>query len=105
VDGGPVLLRASGEHRNLVCIDTAAGAGWASGLAAQGIVYSNASIGFKGSLKVVCVQRGSVWSLTLSDVPVLRPPFVNKDGANFGSYPDWRHGVGRPILPREEGVP
>jgi hypothetical protein len=83
---GYFVLRASGDHQNLFSIgpfDTIPTNIWAQG----------ASIGYRGDLKVVCVPKGSVWSVTLSDVPVDRPPFVNRDGANFGSYPDWRHGV------------
>jgi hypothetical protein len=99
---GRFVLRSERDIRNLFSIDTAAGAGWASGAS---VVCQNASFGYLGRLRVVCVQRGSVWALTLSDVPVDRPPRRNTDGANFGSFPDWRHGVGRPILPREQGVP
>jgi hypothetical protein len=54
-------------------------------------VLSNVSIGYRGSLQIVCVPTGSVWSLTLSDVTIVRAPRTYSDGANFGSYPDWWH--------------
>lgn len=42
--------------------------------AAATTLWINASVGFKGQLMVVCVPRGSTWSLTLSDVPNLKTP-------------------------------
>ena len=90
---GWFALKASGDHQCLVSIaltDTIPGKVWAQ----------NASIGYAGDLEVQCLPKGSTWSLTLSDAPLDRPPRLYSDKANFGSYPDWRHGVGRPILPQ-----
>jgi hypothetical protein len=66
---GRLVLRASRESRNLFCVDTDSGPGWATWRGDVAVVTENSSIGFRGNLKVVCVQRGSIWNLTLSDVP------------------------------------
>ena len=34
----------------------------------------NSSLSYRGALEVVCVPKGSQWSLTLSDVPNPRAP-------------------------------
>jgi hypothetical protein len=69
---GRFVLRGSGDFKDAVCIDTASGAGWAGHFTGGDSVLANASISYAGDLIVVCVQKGSVWTLTLSDVPVDR---------------------------------
>jgi hypothetical protein len=66
---GRFVLRGSGEFRNLCCIDAQGGGGWASHYGDTASVWSNASVGYRGELMVVCVPRGSIWELSLSDVP------------------------------------
>jgi hypothetical protein len=44
------------------------------------------SLGYRGDLMVVCVPKGSVWNLTLSDQPIVRAreqPFWNFSGSNY----------------------
>jgi hypothetical protein len=69
---GRFVLRASGEFRNLVCIDTQSDGGWASQYSSTASVWSNASVGYRGNLTIVCVPKGSVWEITLSDVPFVK---------------------------------
>ena len=70
---GRFVLRGSRDFKDLVCIDTASGAGWAGHASDRfSNVLTNASIGYAGDLRVVCVQKGSVWTLTLSDQPIDR---------------------------------
>jgi hypothetical protein len=61
------------------------------------VLISNASFPYAGRLIVQCIPKGSTWSVTLSDVPNVRAPARTPGWAPngaFGSYPDWRHGVG-----------
>jgi hypothetical protein len=47
----------------------------------------NRSESYRGGLVVVAVPKGSQWSLTLSDLPVVRqPPPVGAFGVSFGDY-------------------
>ena len=69
---GRFVLRASGEFRNLMCIDTQSDGGWASQYSSTAGVLTNASIGYRGELMVVCVPKGSVWEISLSDVPFVK---------------------------------
>ena len=48
--------------------------GWASHYADTADVLVNASVGYRGALMVVCVPRGSIWELSLSDIPYVRAP-------------------------------
>ena len=89
---GQFVLKASGDFQNLVSLAPA-------DVIPTGIWAQAASIAFRGALKVVCVPKGSTWSVTLSDVPVDRPP-RDSDKGNFGDYPSWRHSR-RPTVPRE----
>ena len=43
----------------------------------------NGSLGYRGDLIVVGVPKGSVWSLSLSDVPIVRAPHSNIGLHNF----------------------
>ena len=74
---GRLVLRASGEFRNLVCIDTQSDGGWASQYSQTASVLSNASVGYRGELMIVCVPKGSVWEISLSDVPYKAVPATN----------------------------
>jgi hypothetical protein len=69
---GRFVLRASGEFRNLVCIDAQGVGGWASHYGTVASVLESASIGYRGELMVVCCPKGSVWEITLSDVPFVK---------------------------------
>jgi hypothetical protein len=71
---GRFVLRGSGEFRNLVCIDAQGGGGWASHYGTTASVLTDASIGYRGELMIVCVPKLSIWELTLSDVPYVRKP-------------------------------
>jgi hypothetical protein len=76
---GYFVLRGSRDNRNLFAIapsDSLPSHVWARG----------ASIGYRGELKVICVPRGSEWSVTLSDVPVPRPPYVNRDVSGLAAH-------------------
>ncbi len=68
------VLRGTGDIRDLLCIDCQSGGGWASHYGHTSSVLADASYGYRGELEIVCVQRGSVWSLTLSDQPYVRAP-------------------------------
>jgi hypothetical protein len=62
----------------------------------QRILISNASFPYAGRLRIICVPKGSAWSVTLSDVPTVRAPSATPGWAPsgmWGSYPDYRHGV------------
>ena len=71
---GRFVLRASGEFRNFVCIDAQGVGGWASHYGTTASVLESASIGYRGELVVVCVPKGSVWEISLSDIPYVPPP-------------------------------
>ena len=66
---GRLVLRGSRDFRNLMCIDTQSGGGANRG--AENVLTS-ASIGYRGELMVVCVPKGSVWEIQLSDVPFVK---------------------------------
>ena len=67
---GRFVLRGSREFRNLVCIDTQSGGG-ANGGGYENVLLS-ASIGYWGELQIICIPKGSVWEITLSDVPFVK---------------------------------
>jgi hypothetical protein len=94
---GYLVLRGSRDLRDLVSASPQTGGGW--GPDGSGAMVINGSIAYHGQLQIVCVPRGSTFSVTLSDVENPRTPSSLPSG-NWGSYPDWRHGVGP--LPREE---
>jgi hypothetical protein len=78
------VLRGTKDIRDLCCIDTQSGGGAGGG--GFDSVWANASVAYTGELEVVCVPKGSTWSLQLSDVPNVRAP---RD-AGFGAYADNR---------------
>jgi hypothetical protein len=73
---GRLVLRGSRDIRDLICIDTQGGGGWASSWGHRDGVLTNSSLPFLGDLRIVCVPKGSIWELMLSDVPYVRtaPP-------------------------------
>jgi hypothetical protein len=73
---GRFVLRGSRDFRNLVCIDTQSDGGWASQYASTASVLESASLNYAGELMVVCVPRGSIWELSLSDIPYVRAPMT-----------------------------
>ena len=77
---GRFVLRGSGDVKDLVCIDTQHGGGWASHGGLGDIVWGDANIAHAGDLIVACVPRGSVWTVTLSDVPNPRAPLATPGG-------------------------
>ena len=82
---GRLQLRGERDIRDLFCIDTQAGGGWASGND-PAIVCEAASFGYRGGLKILCVPRGSEWEVELSDMPVARqlaPSSHNFVGSNY----------------------
>ena len=89
---GQFVLRASRDHQNLISIGP-------TDIVPTGIWAQAASIAYVGDLQVVCVPKGSTWSLTLSDTPIIRPP-RDSDKANYGDFPSWRHSQ-KPALPRD----
>ena len=71
---GHLVLRGSRDIRDLICIDTQHGGGWASHSNQNDGVLLNRSLPYAGDLQIVCVPRGSTWSITLSDIPYIPPP-------------------------------
>jgi hypothetical protein len=71
---GRLVLRGSRDYRNLMCIDTQSDGYWASQYGNTASVLNNASVSYPGELTVVCVPKGSVWEITLSDIPYVRAP-------------------------------
>jgi hypothetical protein len=65
------VLRGSRDFRNLFCIDTQGGG--ANGGGYENVLIS-ASIGYWGELQIICIPKGSVWEITLSDVPYKAAP-------------------------------
>jgi hypothetical protein len=63
---GYLQLRGSRDYRDLYC-NSPHSWGYLSKL-----LVGNQSLSYRGDLRVVCVPRGAVFSLTLSDVPNLR---------------------------------
>ena len=69
---GRLVLRGSRDIRDLICIDTQHGGGWASSWGHRDGVLANRSVPYAGELMVVCCPKLSVWELTLSDAPFVR---------------------------------
>jgi hypothetical protein len=94
-------LRASGEAMDMACVSSQYGGGWAAhygnGLATM---WDDASIHYRGDLKVLCVPRGSVWEVTLSDVPVVRAP-----AQPWWNFDPNARPVYRPVPPIAEAPP
>ena len=95
---GYLALRGEGDTQAIYCCRPG---GWTPlWVGDTRILIVSASLQFRGRLVVQCVPKGATYQLTLSDVPVTRPPRGNVDGGNFGDFPSWRHSR-RPGLPRE----
>ena len=69
------MLRGSRDFRNLFCIDTQGGGG-ANGGGYENVLIS-ASIGYWGELQIICIPKGSVWEIQLSDIPYKAVPATN----------------------------
>ena len=83
---GYFCLRSSGDVRDLICTRDASTFFW---VGPEMHLVINSSISYRGALEVVCVPRGSTWSLTLSDVPNVRAPEpVGWRGVPFGDKPN-----------------
>jgi hypothetical protein len=63
---GYLQLRGSGDHKDLYCASPSSW-GYLSKL-----LVGNQSLSDRGDLRVLCVPRGAVFSVTLSDVPIDR---------------------------------
>jgi hypothetical protein len=79
---GYFVLRASGDTQNIYCSLT----GFISPVLAR-----DHSLAYRGDLKVVCVPKGSTWSVTLSDVPNPRAPPPAIIGVQFGGGFGYKH--------------
>jgi hypothetical protein len=97
VKAGRLVLRASGDVRDLVCIDTQSGGGWGQHARSE-IVLANRSIRFRGNLLLIAVPKGSQWSVSISGVPVVRRPAPNM-GTAFATGSNYIPRV--PPAPRE----
>jgi hypothetical protein len=104
---GRFVLRGSGDVKDLVCIDTQHGGGWASHGGLGDIVWGDANIAL-ADLIVACVPRGSAWTVTLSDVPNPRAPLTTPGwapgyqfagGFGFKHIPPWWQPPGGPPPP------
>jgi hypothetical protein len=95
------VLRGSGDYRDLVSFNPSQSGGVLAWSGSIGGLLTDGNLPFRGDLTIVCLPRGSVWEVSVSDTPNVRAPRPYSDGANFGDYPSYRHGVGRPILPLE----
>ena len=71
---GYFVLRGSGDNRDAVCITPAGGGGFAQWQKSNANMVVNRCIGYRGGLIVVAVPKGSSWSVTLSDAPVVASP-------------------------------
>ena len=69
---GRFVLKGSRDYKPLITIDSANGGGWASSWGHRDGVLANASVPYLGDLEIICVPRGSIWSITLSDAPFVR---------------------------------
>jgi hypothetical protein len=63
---GYLQLRGSGDHKDLFCASPSSW-GYVSKL-----LVGNQSLPYRGDLRVLCVPRGSEFSVTLSDIPIDR---------------------------------
>ena len=97
---GHLVLQGSGDYKPLITIDTQNGGGWAAHGGLSDLVVVNASVPYRGQLVVRCVPKSSIWELTISDIPVVRPPRPTYgDGVAFGDGNGFKHPPLRP--PRE----
>ena len=71
---GRFVLRGSRDFRNLMCIDTQSDGYWASQYGNTAGVLTSASVSYPGELQIICIPKGSVWEITLSDIPYVPPP-------------------------------
>jgi hypothetical protein len=69
---GDFVLRGSNDFRDFVCIQPHNNGGAFAWYGPNGQMLVNRSESYSGGLMVVAVPKGSVWALTLSDVPNVR---------------------------------
>ena len=96
---GRFVLRGTGDFRDLCCIDTQSGVSMQHGR--SDAAWTNANIGYRGGLEVVCVPRGSQWSLTISDIPNQRSAPATSGWAPTGAFGDgsgFKHPPLRPTV-------
>ena len=92
---GYLVLKGARDHQAIYCNRSGQWTPYWSG--GNRVLIANASLDYRGRLVVQCVPRGATFTLTLSDIPNVRAPSGTPGWAPsgmFGSYPDWRHGVG-----------
>lgn len=80
-------IRATGDHRDLFCACPDQGG------VAGNVWITNRSLGFRGNLIIRAVPRGSVWQVTLSDVPVARSALAT------ASWEAWSRSLREKIIP------
>jgi hypothetical protein len=74
------VLRGNNDHQAIFCASPQSG-----GTVDPAKVWVvNQSLRYRGQLIVQCVPRGSIWSLTLSDIPVVRSAEAAQWWANIG---------------------
>jgi hypothetical protein len=71
------VLRGSNDYRDTVCINPASSGGFAQWKGPNANMVVNGSISYRGDLIVVAVSKGSSWSMTLADAPVVRSPIAH----------------------------
>lgn len=69
---GYLVLRGSGDARDLVCVSPSTTGGGFSRWARQGPVGGRRQLSYGGGLVVVAVPKGGTWALTLSGAPARR---------------------------------
>jgi hypothetical protein len=69
---GFFVLRGSKAFRDSICVGPSANGGAFQHWGSDANMLINSSIGYRGSLIVMAVPKGSTWKLTLSDVPNVR---------------------------------
>jgi hypothetical protein len=83
---GYLTLQSERGLRPLINVSPQDNGGAFSWIGSVANMIVNGSLGYAGGLTIVGVPRGSVWSLTLSDAPVVRAPSTpswNFSGANY----------------------
>lgn len=86
---GYFVLRGSLDVRDVFCASTQS-----SGLPSNPKLWLiNSSIRYRGDLVVVAIPRGSEWSVTLSDVPVVRA------SPSASGWATWSPPLGAKIIP------
>ena len=69
---GYLVLRGSGDARDLVCVNPSTTGGAFSRWPDKGRLVVGDNLSYSGGLVVVAVPKGSTWALTLSGAPARR---------------------------------